>query len=159
MATIEETVYSLLSADATFIALNPAARIKVPGDWQSLSKPYTMHSPVSHRPIHTHQGIADLKEWPNYQVTACALNYSDARAVAERVKVVLAASNDPKFFLRNDVALPYDTDRKVAQIALDFQVFEALSAASDEDEDEVLFDELPGVWDELPGTFDEPLGA
>lgn len=154
--TIEEKVFEILAADAAFVARNPSDNILPPGDWQGIEGTYTLHAPVSHRPIETHAGTAALKQWPNYQVSVFAFDYSTARAVADLANTALTASVHPKFFLRNQVSLPYDTDRKRAHIALDYEVW---WAPSDEDVD-VTWADAASSWEDAPAdsTWESPTG-
>jgi hypothetical protein len=127
---IEEKVYELLAAalpayGSPPAVLVPAARIKPPGSWQTLDKPYIVHFPVAPDPIETHQGLADLTGW-RYQISCFGTTYESARAVADAVTVTLLASADPKFFWVAQTVLPYEQDVKIAHIAVEFDVWEAL---------------------------------
>jgi hypothetical protein len=124
--TIEEKVKELLTAASAVTDSVPADRIKPPGDWQALARPYIVHFPVAPAPDYTHQGRAALTQWPSYQASVFAADYATARAIAVAVVNALLASSDPKFFWRGQTALPYETDTKVQHIALDFEVWEAL---------------------------------
>jgi hypothetical protein len=127
---IEEKVYELLAAALPAYgsppsALVTAAKIKPPGDWQSLAVPYVVHFPVAPEPIETHQGQITFKSW-RYQVSVFATTYKEARAIIDAARVTLTASSDPKFFWVGQTVLPYEHDVKIAHIAIEFDVWEAL---------------------------------
>lgn len=130
--TIEEYVQALLVAalpayGSPATMLVPAARIKTPGDWQNLPRPYVIHFPVSVAPIYTHGGLARMTPWPFYQVTVVGDNYPQARNVVNAIiPTLVEAAGEAKFFWRGMNALPFDFDRKVIEVAMDFEVFEAL---------------------------------
>ena len=128
---IEETIYGILSADATLLGLSTgiAARIKPPGNWQALARPYIIYKPVTFNPTYVHDGGTLIDQYPNFQINVVADSYSSARAVANAVKLaVIGTANGnhggTQFFLRNEVALDFDTDRKLAEIALDYELFQ-----------------------------------
>jgi hypothetical protein len=86
--TIEEAIYTILSSNATITALVPASRIKVPGDWQNIERPYIVHQVSSLQPTRTHTGLASLRTW-DYQINIIADTYSAGRALTEAVIVAL----------------------------------------------------------------------
>ncbi len=84
MAVIEEQVYTILSATSALTALVPAARIKVPGDWQNLARPYIVHFPVSPSPVHVHDDqIIQPGIWDFYQISVFSSTYSEGRAICK----------------------------------------------------------------------------
>jgi hypothetical protein len=84
VAVIEEQVYTILSAISAVTALVPASRIKVPGDWQNLSRPYIVHFPVSPDPVHVHDdAVIHPGVWDFYQISVFADSYSSGRAVID----------------------------------------------------------------------------
>jgi len=86
--TIEQAIYTILSSDATITALVPASRIKVPGDWQNIERPYIIHQASSLQPTRTHTGLASLRTW-DYQINIIADTYSAGRALTEAAIVAL----------------------------------------------------------------------
>lgn len=129
---IEETTYAILAGNAPLMALSTGltARIKPPGNWQYLSRPYIIYSPVTFDPthIHDHATTALINHYPNFQVNVVADSYDSARAVANAVIMAIRGTNNgnhsgTQYFLRNQVVLDFDTDRKIQEIALDFEVF------------------------------------
>lgn len=127
---IEETIYSVLSSAAGVTALVPASRIKPPGDWQNLQMPYIVYRPITQRPMYTHDapGTELLLQYPNFQVSIVANTYLAARAVGTAVKAAIRGDNNGnhsgvQFFLRNELPLPYDTDRNIQEIAQDYEVW------------------------------------
>jgi hypothetical protein len=125
---IEEKIYSVLSGAAAVTALVPAARIKVPGGHQNLTRPYIIHFPVGVDPIYTHGGLRDLRKWDFYQVSCYADSHSSARAVAVAVRNALGNYRADRVvsFWQNDRTLPYDDETRVHHIAVEFSVFESL---------------------------------
>jgi hypothetical protein len=123
--TIEEKVYALLSTTGAVTAIVPASRIKPPGNWQNLARPYIVHFPVALTTNYTHGGRAALNGWP-YQVSCFADSYSAARALAAAVASALQGNHDGcQFFVRGQTPL-FDAEVLVHHIAIDFEVFEAL---------------------------------
>ena len=131
--TIEETVQALLEAALPAYGSPPvdlvaASRIKVPGNWQNLAKPYIVHFPAAPNvPMYMHSGMLDLDEWPFYQVSVFDTTYSGARTVANAVVATLEGTHsDVTFLFRGMMPMPYEADVNVQQIVLEFQIFEAL---------------------------------
>lgn len=129
---VEETLYALLSTDAPLLALSPtiAQRIKPPGAWQYLSRPYIVYRPITFDPTHVHnpESTRTIRRYPNLQITVVADDYSMARAVADAVdEAILGTTNGQqgtwKFFLRAKIALDFDTDRKIQEISLDYEAW------------------------------------
>ena len=84
MAVIEEQVYTILGGISALTALVPTSRIKVPGDWQNLTRPYIVHFPVSPDPVHVHDDSAiQPGVWDFYQISVFADSYSSGRAVID----------------------------------------------------------------------------
>jgi hypothetical protein len=130
MATIEEHVLSLLAA--ALPPTVPANRIKPRGDWQNLDRPYVVHFPVAVDPIYTHGGRAALTPWPAYQVNVVTsgesgVAYSQAATIARAIVAALeGAHGQATFFWRGFIPLDYDADRRIQEIAVNFEVFEAV---------------------------------
>jgi len=129
--SVEEVVFSVLSGSAPLLSASAgiAARIKPPGDWQGLQKPYIVHKPISFEPTHTHDAVEAIDHYPNYQITAVGETYAQARTIADLAKAAIRGTgsgnhNGVQFFLRNEITLDYDTDRKTQEITLDFEVFQ-----------------------------------
>lgn len=130
--TCEEKVRALLIADDALTAVLPAERILVPGDWQSLSMPYLIHQPVVGRVTHTHsEGLVPLREWDFYEVSVYALTHSQARQIADLVVTALDNYSDDdvdRIALANTPRPePFDDDRKIARVSLDFEIAGALT--------------------------------
>lgn len=126
--TVEEKVYSVLSANAALVALVPAAKIKVPGDWQNLTRPYIVHFPVSQQPIYTHEALQALRIWDFYQTSAVADSYSSGRAIADLIRSALTGvhggvhcflQSGPMYVGRND-------ETGCEEFALNWRIAEAL---------------------------------
>ncbi len=128
--SIETTIYSVLSGDATVVALTTAARIKPPGDWQNLARPYITYRPITFDPthVHNHESTALINHYPNFQINIVADTYASAREVADAVKTAIRGTANGlqgtwQFFLRNELPLDYDTDMKIMEIAQDYEVW------------------------------------
>lgn len=127
---VEEKIQALLVGAAGVTALVPAARIKMPGDWQDLPRPYIVHGPVSIHPTYTHEGLIDLRDWEFYQVSCFADKvYSDAKRIAVAVRAALGSyvgADGTQIFWRNEVRQPFEADLRIQQIVVEFEVWEVL---------------------------------
>ena len=127
---VEEKVQAVLVAATGVTALVPAARIKLPGDWQTLPRPYIVHFPVSVDSTYTHnEGLMALRDWGFYQVSCFGGSYSETKAAAVAVRAALGnykGSDGTVIFWRGERFVEFDADVKVHQIALDFEIWEAL---------------------------------
>ena len=128
--SIETTFYAVLSAAAGVTALVPVSRIKPPGDWQNLTRPYIVYRPITRNPTHIHDPVTTslIEHYPNFQVNIVADSYSSARTVADAVLAAIRGSANGvhsgwQFFLRNELPLEFDTDAKIMEIAQDYEVF------------------------------------
>lgn len=126
--TIEEKVYALLSAMPTVTALCPASRIKVPGNWQGLVRPYVVHHPVTVEPIRTHDGLESLRIWEYYQISVIAETYSSGTALAVAIRDGLDGIHDGCHFQWRPGGwyVGRDDDMNIEHFALNFRVAEAL---------------------------------
>jgi hypothetical protein len=126
--TLPEKVYAILAAESAITTLVPAARIKVPGDWQELTLPYIVHFPVGVSPTHTLSGRAALTGWPSYQVSVFAASYSAAAAIAEELRDLLGNANfdGVQFIWTGQRTMAFEEDIRVQQVVMEFQVWEAL---------------------------------
>jgi hypothetical protein len=129
--TAEEKVFAILRDNSGVVALVPAARIKVPGDWQGLAKPYIVHFPVAAEATDCHDGPKEFRIWHSYQVSVFGATYSEAKAAAVAVEAALNGYSDEVTdrisLLRPAMSLGYDTDLKAAHIVLDFEIAGALA--------------------------------
>jgi len=127
---VEEKVQEILVAATGVTALVPAARIKLPGDWQTLPRPYIVHGPVSVDPTQTHGGLVALRAWEFYQVSCFGAIYSDAKRIAVSVRAALAdyvsTTGGWQLYFRSERRLEYEADVRVQQIAVEFDVWETL---------------------------------
>lgn len=125
--TVEEKVQVILLADSTLTAVVSGARIKTPGDWQGLERPYIIHQPHAGRVTHTYgEGLQPLRQWDFYGVEIYAATHGQARAIGELVIAAMDGYQDAdvqRIALANPpVPGLYDTDRKVARLSLDFEI-------------------------------------
>lgn len=138
--TVEEKIQAVLEGSGSVTSVVPVARIKVPGDWQDLALPYIIHFPLLDEPIHTHDGLAKLRIWRFYQVWIYAASYSQAAQLRDAVILALDGFCDADVnriaYARTDSgsgtratgnAGEYDTDRKLQEIGLTFEVTEGTS--------------------------------
>lgn len=128
--TIEEKIQSLLEAALTAYGspaqeLVPVERIKTPGDWQNLSRPYVIHFPVDVDPSYTHQGLMECKKWA-YQVSVFDDSYADGRMLANAVRDSLIGNHDGVRIFWSGQLHQVENNPLIHQFALTFQVFEAL---------------------------------
>lgn len=133
--TVEEKIQALLVADDTLIKLVPAARIKVPGNWQNLTRPYIVHFPAAgFSPLYSHSGLNGTRQWNSYQVSIYADSYGNAnsviggRAIADRIRDVLTGVHDGvHIFVEPGSGSHYrEPDTNVHRFVLQFTIFEAL---------------------------------
>lgn len=126
--TIEEKVYAVLGADQALALAIPKARIKVPGDWQNLARPYIVHFPVSLQPTRTHDGLRKLRIWDYYQVSVVADTYSSGRAICELVVAALDGVRDDVHFIWRPGAIYVGRNDEIGveEFALNFRIAEAL---------------------------------
>lgn len=64
--------------------------------------------------------------WGSYQISCFADSYSDARTLSQAVVTALDGNHDGVQFNWNDQTYMYETQPQIHQIALGFEVFEAL---------------------------------
>lgn len=120
--TATQKVYALLSASAGVTALVPATRIKPPGDWQNLAKPYVVHFPVATEPTRTYVGPVPMR-FVRHQVSIFAADEGSAETIAAAVITELDGHFDTDvglIALMDSYSLGFDTDLKVAHVAVDF---------------------------------------
>lgn len=111
------------------MAVCPAARIKPPGAWQSLPRPYIVHFPVTVDPQRTGDGLA-MRIWTDYQVSVFADSYSSGRELSRGVTDGLdgthSVAGDGVTYLFERQNYFYDDEFNVHHFALSFRVVEKL---------------------------------
>ena len=126
---VEEKVYAVLAAAPGVTTLAAAGRIKPPGDWQNLARPYIVHFPVAAESIQMHgsPGLATLKMW-RYQVSCFADSYSGARSLAAAVRTAIGgyAEGGIVSHWMSDYDVPYAPDVRVIQIVSEFEIADML---------------------------------
>jgi hypothetical protein len=129
--TLSQKVQAVLIASSPVTVIVPSSRIKPPGDWQSIPRPWIKHQPIGVDPQYVSGGVGTpglipLKEWI-YQVSCFADSFSGAEALAD---IVINALNglqtDVQFNWNGYDVLPFEEDVKVQHIALTFQVWGVL---------------------------------
>lgn len=130
--TIEERIREIWAADATAIALVPAARVKVPGNWQDLTRPYIILYPIVETSEHVHNSggsIVALRVWEFFQFSVIADSYPSGKAVAEKCRTVFNGNKSgTQFFYRGQRWVGRDDTVNVEHIAVDFRIAEILTA-------------------------------
>jgi hypothetical protein len=132
--TCETAVQEILTEAAAITALCPATRIRTPGAWQNMDRPYIVHFPVSIEPIRTHEGLQDLTIWAYYQVSIFSDSYSTGKALADAVIAALdgqhlvssPAQGLDVQFQPGTFYLGWDDMSAVHHFALNFRIAEAL---------------------------------
>lgn len=125
--TVDEKVQVILLANVALVAVVPAARIKTPGDWQAMPRPYIIHQPQAGSVIHTHDGgLQPLRIWDFYEVAVYAETHGQARNIGNLVVNALDGYSDSDVqriaLASPPSAGPFDTDRKVARVSIDFEI-------------------------------------
>jgi hypothetical protein len=126
---IEEKIYEILSAESSVTDLCPASRIKVPGDWQGLDRPYVVHFPVSIEPTRDHSGLKALRVWDFYQVSIVSDTYATGSAVAVAVRDAMDgihADGVDIQFRPGPWYIGRDDETNTENFALTFRIAEAL---------------------------------
>lgn len=129
--TVEEAVYNILRGHAGVTNLCPAARIKVPGQWQNLARPYIIHMPITIEPIHVHGAKAALNIWGYYQVSVFAETYKAGRDLLDAVIEALDGQH-PGLDIQLQGGSFYvggQPDFDTEQFAVSFRIAEALSSS------------------------------
>jgi len=123
--SVETDIQDILEAAGAVIALCPASRIRVPGDWQNLTRPYIVHFPVSTDPQRNHDGLETLCIWDPYQVSIFGDTYSSAQALAVAVRTALDgtdATTGLTAHWQRTFRVPDDQDTSVEHIVSEFRV-------------------------------------
>lgn len=130
MSSIVEQMYTIMSGIGAITALVPASRIKPPGNWQNLTRPYIEHFPVSIDPTVIHGGLAALRIWDFYQISVYADSYSSgdavARAIRDSLTVGVQSGEVTVLFQNSPWYIGRDDEMNVEHFALNFRVAEAL---------------------------------
>lgn len=126
--TVTEKVQAVMVANVALVALVPAARIKAPGNWQNLTRPYIVHFPVSCMPTRTHTGLLDFKSWSSYQVSVFADTFSSGEATSAAVRTALdgVQSGGVHIFWRGGWYVGRETETDLEHFVLTFEIHEAL---------------------------------
>jgi len=128
---IEDQIFATLSANSGLTNLVPAAKIKPPGAWQNLDRPYIVHFAVAPEPIYTHDGRAPLTPWRSYQVSAFADSYSQAVAVANAARGAIEGQHSGVTCFWKTRRPLYEQDSegavRIHQIVDEYEVWEAVS--------------------------------
>lgn len=126
MATVETEVYDTLRAASGVTSLCPADRIKPPGNWQNLARPYIIHFPVALRQSRTHGGL-NGRIWDSYQVSVFADDYADGRSLSDAVVAALdGVSAGGANFQFQQLRAFQDPEVDVIHFVLEFLCGEAL---------------------------------
>jgi len=126
---IEEKIFSVLSADAGVIGAVPIDRIRPPGNWEALDRPYIVHFPVTPQVFRTHEtGSSTLLKIWRYQVSCFAGTYSAAKALAVLVRAALDnyRTGGINSYWVGETHVPYELDVLVQHIAVEFEIADSL---------------------------------
>jgi hypothetical protein len=123
--SVESDMQDILEAAAAVTALCPASRIRVPGNWQNLARPYIVHFPVTADPERIHAGLQGLCVWDPYQVSVFADSYSSAQELSVAIRTAVdgtdAAAELTAHWQRTYPA-PDDPDTKITHMVTEFRV-------------------------------------
>ena len=127
---IEEKNLAVWSASASAIALVPAARFKVPGNWEGITRPYVVQQPIVETGEDVHSGeLMPLRTWEFYQFSVIADSYKSAKDVAEKMRTVFVGNIDGvQYFYRGQRWIGEENVEGVGMMAVDFRICETLSA-------------------------------
>ena len=128
--TIEEKIASVWAADGAALALVPASRFKVPGNWQNLDRPYVIQYPIAEKSTHIQRGpsIQTLRIWEIYQLSVIADSYSSAKAVAEKMRSLFNGNfGGVQFFYLGQRWVGQDDLVGTEHIAVEFKIAETLT--------------------------------
>lgn len=129
--TIEEKILAIWSGNAEAIALVPANRFKVPGNWQGLTRPYVIHRPIVEISSHVHDGggaVSKLRRWDVYQMSVISDSYSSGKPVAEKMRSLFQGNIDGvQFFYRGQRFVDTHEVVNTEHIAVEFRIDETLT--------------------------------
>lgn len=125
--TITEKVQSVLETASGVTSRAPADRIKMPGDWQGLARPYLVHFPVTPEPTHIYGGRARRTFW-DYQLSAFGSTYAQAEGLCFAARDALEVAFGACITWTGGPA-PGPNDplvRDVVHVLMSFRIAEAL---------------------------------
>lgn len=128
--TIVEKNLAVWSADATATALVPAARFKVPGNWQGIARPYVIQYPIVERATHAHGAtvLQNLRVWEIFQFSIIADSFTSGQAIAEKMRTVFNGNNGGvQYFYLGQRWVGRDDQVNAEHIAVEFRIAEALT--------------------------------
>jgi len=136
--TVSEAIQYVLTHGATLIPLVPAVRIRVPGAWEGMARPYVQHQPVAPYPMQTHSGRVALVVWDSYQVDVYSDDYPTGEVAANAVIADLegthavGAASPPNdwveaYWLPGSFYLGHEDDTNLEHFALEFRVAKPLN--------------------------------
>jgi hypothetical protein len=133
--TVTEAVQAALVDPSTGITgLVPADRIRVPGDWQNLKRPYVIHQPVSEaEPLHTYgAGRSPIRDWTFYQVSVFSDDYATGEELADPIIAALDGYHSAVLILFHGGPgyVGFEADTRVHHFAHDFRILAALPEVS-----------------------------
>ena len=122
--TVEEKVFALWGADATAIALVPAARFKPGGIYQNLTIPYVLHWPIVNTRRRTlAEGAANSIEIGTRQFSIYAASMSSAEDIRRKLIDVFDGNKGGfNFHFQSSRFVDEQPDIPVVLIAVDFLV-------------------------------------
>jgi hypothetical protein len=130
--TVEEKIQEVLDRNGALTTVVPASRIRVPGDYQNVARPWISHSPAGGVvPTYTYDGLVEMRTWERYQVSIFADSYSAGRAVADLVRDAMTGNHDgvQVFLAPGGFRYFRELTTKVHQFILEFRIVEGLTPA------------------------------
>ena len=121
---IEASIYAIQAADGPLTALVPATRIKPPGNWEDLERPYIVHFATGETPTHTFSGLAGFQDW-GYQISVFADSAVEAAAIVATLRNSFGDkhfSNGIVMFWEGARAAVEDPDPNIVHIPVMFRV-------------------------------------
>lgn len=136
--TVTEAIQEVLTEGPTITSLVSASRIRLPGAWEAMARPYITHQPISAGPMQAHDGRVPMIIWDSYQVDVYSDNYSTGEAAANAVIVdlegthMVGAASPPTesveaYWLPGTFYLGHEDDTNLEHFALEFRVAKTLN--------------------------------
>lgn len=120
--TIAEKIFALWGADATALALVPAANFKFAGPYQGVVAPYVIFFPVIEQRYRTFsEGVANSLEYGTWQFSIYAASASSADTIRRKLITVYDGNRGGFNFHFKDSRFVDETpDKKLVLVAADF---------------------------------------
>lgn len=122
--TIAEKIFALWGADATAIALVPAARFKYAGNYQNVTAPYVIFFPVAMQSYRTiSEGATNALEYGTWQFSIYAASSSSADTIKSKLISVFDGNKGGfNFHYQMSRFVDETPDKSLVLVATDFLV-------------------------------------